>query len=91
MKKELYNIEELLLNYIKENCLPKNSLYVINNDDNLFNAGVVDSAGLISFLSFIEIKFDITIPDEDLLPENFSTINKMSNYIRNQHKVSNVI
>ena len=86
MENESNSIEDILSNYIMVNCLPKNYTTYLDYDMNLFDAGILDSAGLISYLSFMEMEFHITIPDEDLLPENFSTINKITEYIRTQQK-----
>ena len=61
-------LEEFLLDYIRNECLSKNSSGLPGYGDDLFEAGIVDSAGLISFIAFIEKEFSITIPDEDLLP-----------------------
>ena len=76
MKKEANSIEEKLSIYIVENCLPQHNSLILDYGKNLFDAGIVDSAGLISFICYIELEFKIKIPDEDLLPENFSTITK---------------
>ena len=89
MKKEVNNIEEKLSAYIVENCLPQNSSLQLDYDKNLFNAGIVDSAGLVSYICYIEVEFNIEIPENDLLPENFSTINVIADYIRKQQEVTN--
>jgi acyl carrier protein len=87
MKTNGAHIEAKLLSYIRENCLPSNSTADLAYDQNLFDAGIVDSAGLISFLNYIEKEFSLTIPDEDLLPENFVSINSMAAYIRSHQRV----
>jgi acyl carrier protein len=54
------------------------------NDDLLFGAASgFDSTRLLEFILLIEDKFDIIIPDEDLVPGNFSSISKIANYIVN--------
>jgi len=77
-------IEKNLLAYIQKECLSKNSDYVPGFNDDLFDAGIVDSAGLISFLAYIEKEYHINIPDEDLLPENFKSISDITNYINSR-------
>jgi acyl carrier protein len=77
-------IEDILLDYIQKECLPQNNKVELGHDVNLFDAGIVDSAGLISFIAFIEIEFNIKIPDEDLLPENFISVSVIANYIRSK-------
>ncbi len=79
-------IEKNLTDYIKRECLSKNNERVPQLNDDLFEAGIVDSAGLISFISFLEIEYKIVIPDEDLLPENFKSIAAISGYLNSRIK-----
>lgn len=75
-------LEQTLLDYLEENFLPRGSGVEISQDDDLFTSGVIDSAGLIECVVFLEKKYSITIPDEDLLPENFSSISAVAAYLR---------
>jgi acyl carrier protein len=77
-----HTIEAALVAYIWRECLPKNECVDLDVNDNLFERGIVDSAGLISFISFVEQEFKLTIPDEDLLPQNFASIASIARYIR---------
>jgi acyl carrier protein len=81
------NVEATLDTYIREQCLSRNTKVGLAYDTNLFDAGIVDSAGLISFIAFIEKTFGLSIPDEDLLPENFVSIKAIANYIRAHQQV----
>lgn len=76
------NIENTLDAFIREHCLPRNSGISIGMHDNLFETGTIDSAGLLHFIGFIEETFDIVVPDEDLIPEKFSTLASIAAYIR---------
>ncbi len=87
MEQTNHNMEIILYDYIRETFLPHNNTVELNFDKNLFQSGIVDSAGLISFICFIEKEFCITIPDEDLLPENFSSIESITNYIKKSQLV----
>ena len=75
------DVEKKLLFYIQKECLPKNSDVAPGLEEDLFDAGIVDSAGLISFIAYIELEYNISIPDEDLLPENFKSISAITKYI----------
>jgi acyl carrier protein len=81
-------IEETLAAYLREECLPRNSIATLAYDQNLFEAGIVDSAGLISFIDFVETTFGLTVPDEDLLPENFVSLSAIADYIRARRQVN---
>lgn len=80
------DVEEILWSYIFENHLPRNTEFEYDNDVDLFDKGIIDSAGLISFIIYIEQKFNLTIPDEDLIPEYFSSIASIAAYIRKRIK-----
>jgi acyl carrier protein len=77
-------IEDVLIEFLKENCLPQKKEIIVKHEDHLFNSGILDSAGLLHFVGYIEIRFDISIPDEDLIPEKFTTIASMADYIRSK-------
>lgn len=44
-------------------------------------AGGFDSLTLLSFILELENTFDVIIPDDDLVPDNFSTVDRIADYI----------
>lgn len=42
--------------------------------DNLIETGVIDSLGIQILISFLERNFSIAIADEDLIPDNFESV-----------------
>ncbi len=40
----------------------------------LFEYGYVDSVGVVELLGFVQKEFDVEIPDDDLLADDFSSI-----------------
>ncbi len=53
-------------------------------DVDLFDLGYVDSIGLVELLAFINRSFDVKIEDDDLLLDEFSTIDGMAEIIAYQ-------
>ncbi|MFA5330714.1 MAG: acyl carrier protein [Prolixibacteraceae bacterium] len=53
----------------------------IANETLIFAQGIMDSMGFISIIGFIEETFSITAGDNDLLEENFESINAISNFV----------
>jgi acyl carrier protein len=49
--------------------------------ESLFDAGVLDSFGLLEFLTAVEKELGVKIPDEDLIPSNFDSIAKIRSYL----------
>ena len=46
----------------------------LSDDASLIACGVVDSTGVLEVVTFLESTFDVTIDDDDLLPENLDSI-----------------
>jgi acyl carrier protein len=47
----------------------------------LFESGYVDSLGLAELLQFIQDEFDVEIPDEDILSDDFSRIDGIARIV----------
>jgi acyl carrier protein len=62
-----------------------NAPLVIDLNQSLFDAGVLDSFGLPELVSALEKTFAITIPDGDLASHTFESINKIASYIDSRH------
>lgn len=43
--------------------------------------GIVDSLGFVELITFIEEKFGIKIKDDELIPENFDSLQKMARFV----------
>lgn len=73
---------------IKEFIL-RNFLFVkekkIDPDTLLFEKGIIDSTGVIELIAFIEENYNVVVRDEELLLENFSSLNAMENFIRSKN------
>jgi len=72
-------------NFIVENFLfdEKGNL---NEDTALLESGIIDSTGILELVNFIEETYDIKIENDELLPENMNSLNKIEQFI--QRKVN---
>lgn len=55
---------------------------VTDFDMDLFENDMLDSLGIAQLIAEIESNFDLEIDPEDIVPENFSTLNEIVNLIR---------
>ena len=55
-----------------------------DDNENLFESGVLDSFGVVEFLSFIQEELGVEVPIEDITEENFSTVNQICRLIEEQ-------
>ena len=49
-----------------------------------FKGGIVDSTGILEIMCFIEETHDIIIHDDDVILDNFSSVNSINNYLENR-------
>ena len=53
----------------------------LKDTDALLETGILDSLGVLDLVSFIEQKFSIGMTDEELMPENFQTIERIAAFV----------
>ena len=53
-----------------------------DDNDSLLDAGIVDSIGVMELVSFVDKNYKITVPPEDISPDNFDSIRRLADYIR---------
>lgn len=56
-------------------------------DTHLFEKGIIDSTGVLELVAFIEENFNVTVSDDELVQDNFSSliaIEKFLQYKNNQ-------
>ena len=54
---------------------------VLEGDASLTGEGVLDSMGVLELIMFVEERFGFKVPDEDTLPENFDSIDRIVRYL----------
>jgi acyl carrier protein len=58
----------------------------IQNSDPLLESGMIDSMGMLEIVGFIERTYGFTVSDEDLVPENFQTVDAIAGFIQGRVK-----
>ena len=53
-----------------------------SNDDNLLEIGL-DSMGIMRLIMFIEDQLNVTLPDSEIEPDNFHSLNALAKWILN--------
>jgi len=56
----------------------------LSNEDSLLESGIVDSAGIFELIGFLEKEFDITVSDEDIVPDNFENVSFISKLVQSR-------
>lgn len=72
-----------LSSYIKEEIM-RNPKANLRDDEDLLSAGILDSLAILQLVAFIEERLKIKVPDEDVVFENFQSIDSLSHYLETQ-------
>ncbi|WP_456387824.1 acyl carrier protein [Desulfolithobacter sp.] len=67
--------------FIFDNFLFDASEDDLDNDDSFLEQGVIDSTGVLELVEWLEETFEITIEDEELVPENLDSVNLLARFI----------
>ena len=54
----------------------------IELETQFFEKGIIDSTGVIELVSFLEETFEISIDDEELIPDNLSSLKNINAFLQ---------
>jgi acyl carrier protein len=82
------DIKKKVKEFIKNNFLLGNDSK-LKDDDSFLEKGIIDSTGVLELVSFIEETFGLKVEDEELIPDNLDSLNKVTDYV--QRKKENAV
>jgi acyl carrier protein len=75
------NVTDELERFIVKEIAQGAGIATIGPDDDLLADGIIDSHGLMEVVGFIESRYGFAVADEDLLPENFQSLQSIAAYV----------
>jgi acyl carrier protein len=57
----------------------------VGKDTALLEKGILDSLGILDVVSFLESEFSVAISDEELVPENFQSLDTLASFVRKKN------
>lgn len=67
--------------FILENFLYTNDESKLRDSDSFLEKGIVDSTGILELLMFVEDTFGFEVADEEVLPDNFDSVERLTRYV----------
>lgn len=74
-------IREKIRAYLDENFLYMRPDFVLGDDDQLLERGVVDSMGIVEMLTYIEEEFGVKAADDEISEANLGTLRAIARFI----------
>ena len=72
---------DMIMGFITTQIAKKKEHREIGEEDDLIASGIIDSLGIMHLIGFLERTFGIRIPDEDFVPENFSSVKVIASFV----------
>lgn len=71
----------LISDFIKNEIMRNRNAQLDENED-LLGAGILDSLGILKLVAFVDKSCGIEVPDEDVVYENFHSLNAIVVYLQ---------
>ena len=75
------DLKQRIREFLGENFLLNRNGFKLADDASLLDAGVVDSTGVLEVIAFVEETFEIQVLDEEVVPENFDSVDRIAAYV----------
>ena len=76
------DLETKIMKYISENFLYRTDYNNVDKGASLIGSGVFDSTGILEIITYLEEKLNIKVEDEEVIPDNFDSINAITTFTR---------
>ena len=74
-------------NFILESFMMGMYANDLKDSDSLLDKGIIDSTGILELVGFLEEHYEITIEDEELVPEYLDSVDNLIKFIEKKpHK-----
>ena len=76
------SIEHAIREFILSSFLFTDNDEELANDASFLEEGIVDSTGILELVMFVEEAFGLSVQDEDIVPENFDSVESLTRFVR---------
>ena len=74
-------IQSAIRKFIARELLFQKDESILKFDDQLLEKRVIDSSGMMELVTFLETEYGIHVTREDIIPDNFETIEHISKLV----------
>lgn len=74
-------IEDQVREFLTNNFIFDPS-FQLGPNDSLMENGIIDSTGVLELIMWLETNFDITVGDNEVLPENLDSVYSLTSYVQ---------
>jgi acyl carrier protein len=78
----MHQIEQEVRQFVIENFVFESDNRGFSNHDSFFDTGLLDSMGVLTLVEFVKEKYGISVEDDELLPENWDSVNRIATFVQ---------
>jgi acyl carrier protein len=82
------DVVERTSQYVREQFLYARTDVRLDEDDLLFERGIVDSMGVVELVAFLESEFEILIDDDEVTEQHFRSLRSIADYVCSKRTIS---
>lgn len=75
------SVEAQIRKHILEDYLFTDDESKLGNDDSFLEKGILDSTGMLEVIHFLEDEFEISVEDDEMVPENLDSVSRIVAYV----------
>jgi acyl carrier protein len=79
--------ESTIRAFILENFLFTDNGSRLEDDASFLEEGIVDSTGVLELVMFVEETYGFSVEDDEILPENFDSVEQLAAYVRRKRGI----
>jgi acyl carrier protein len=77
----MQTIRHDLRRFVTDNCLFGATETPLADEESFLEGGIIDSTGVLELVAFLEQRYDIVIEDEELMPVNLDSIDRLTGFV----------
>ncbi len=78
------NTRDKTREFIRQNFIKGDTEITYEDGTSFIEGGIIDSVGVLELVAFIEETYGFRVEDEELVPENLDSIDKLVAYIESK-------
>ncbi|MFH1641731.1 MAG: acyl carrier protein [Nanoarchaeota archaeon] len=78
------DIKKKIEKFIRNNFLLGSVSNSLDENDSFLEKGIIDSTGILELVEYVQETFKIKIEDEELLPDNLDSLERITVFISNK-------
>jgi len=75
-------IKAQIRQYIAENFLMGANATELGEDDSFMGQNVIDSAGVLELIAYLEQTYGIEVDEDEMIPDNLDSLNGVGRYLQ---------